>query len=903
MKELFFNLLEVNIGVSVVIVPLCLFAGRLRGRYGAGWMKVLWLLLSIRLAIPYNISLPFAEIRLLNSPGFARTADSEADFDRQTQWEAVSGDTGPGDGYGASQAQTGIADMDGMMGGSMPAGDNNGVPGEGEQGVSHKNVPYESIFYANAYNKNSFHESILLRERSPLDYADVLLIVWLAGMGACLLYTIGSGFLFDVKCHRSMYPIRDADGKEEINDIQRMLTGQNGIPVYRSRHITSPMLTGILRPRLVLPSVAARWSDIELELMLAHELCHYKKKDLLLKLFVTLVWCVNWFNPAVWLLKKQFSYDMELACDESVLAARDDRERETYARLLLLAAGGKMPALTTGFTADGRRMKRRIAHVMDGRKKKRGVIGILVAGSLIMGISVAVSCGYRPETAVPSPSTLSSEGIMSSEKTLTSEKSLPADTEPESSEGEFNYNHEYNEMLRVYRDNIFLDREDGIYRISGGADAEELVFANPYALPRGMELYGDFLYFCGSTRRGEAEAATIYSMNLDTLEIKDALAAFSNIFTGLHRISVYEDKLYVASSYTGHRIGFTLMPDGMLGAPLDESAEDYLYKEYNDCADFRLRMFTESDSGEYERSVSGQNGKYQAVLDVAFCKRLLGGKQVVSCYNANDSLMRCLYLEDAAGDYEYLCDIREWSVLVMADGIYYIGGDGGIRYMDFADKQEKLLWVQTREWARISLLTYDASYIWFVKSRHVGYDAEDASVSENYLMRIPRQGGEAERVYRFENDMDISLPDGLCGNCGIYGDKMYIRGCHDILLEPDQNGMQGLNNGERSADSLALEQAAETFAQAYFENDAKTCHLYLTDDFSEPLDLYEHPEHAGQIEKLYLGGLPEGDMEAGARIWLSYEFREYGEDSRTYLTMKLVKTLQGWRVAFYGLEK
>lgn len=65
-----FDILETNIVVSVGAVLLCLFADRLRRRYGAGWMKLAWILLTVRLLIPYNVSVPFAGIRLLNYAGF-----------------------------------------------------------------------------------------------------------------------------------------------------------------------------------------------------------------------------------------------------------------------------------------------------------------------------------------------------------------------------------------------------------------------------------------------------------------------------------------------------------------------------------------------------------------------------------------------------------------------------------------------------------------------------------------------------------------------------------------------------------------------------------------------------------------------------------------------------------------
>ena len=54
---IFFDVLEINIVVSVIFLFLFLFSEKLRKRYGAGWMKLVWVLLVLRLVIPYNFSL------------------------------------------------------------------------------------------------------------------------------------------------------------------------------------------------------------------------------------------------------------------------------------------------------------------------------------------------------------------------------------------------------------------------------------------------------------------------------------------------------------------------------------------------------------------------------------------------------------------------------------------------------------------------------------------------------------------------------------------------------------------------------------------------------------------------------------------------------------------------------
>ena len=77
MTRIFFDVLELNLGITVVILILGILSGKLRKRYGAGCMKWLWMLLAVRLLILYNFSLPNTEIRLFDSPGFAQEENQD----------------------------------------------------------------------------------------------------------------------------------------------------------------------------------------------------------------------------------------------------------------------------------------------------------------------------------------------------------------------------------------------------------------------------------------------------------------------------------------------------------------------------------------------------------------------------------------------------------------------------------------------------------------------------------------------------------------------------------------------------------------------------------------------------------------------------------------------------------
>ena len=47
LTNLFLDLLEVNVVAAVVILFLSFLGGKLRKRYGSGWMKIMWILLAV----------------------------------------------------------------------------------------------------------------------------------------------------------------------------------------------------------------------------------------------------------------------------------------------------------------------------------------------------------------------------------------------------------------------------------------------------------------------------------------------------------------------------------------------------------------------------------------------------------------------------------------------------------------------------------------------------------------------------------------------------------------------------------------------------------------------------------------------------------------------------------------
>ena len=160
--------------------------------------------------------------------------------------------------------------------------------------------------------------------------------------------------------------------------------------------ISTPAVTGLLRPRLLLPH--ERYDVQELRYILRHELCHLKRRDMLFKLVLLAANAMHWFNPVVYLMLRQADEDIELACDSAATDGLDRAERAAYSRTLLAAVQSSVRALpaTTCFGGTVERLKRRITNVLGAQKKRGlGIVALVLALTLTAGC--AVSWGERAQ--------------------------------------------------------------------------------------------------------------------------------------------------------------------------------------------------------------------------------------------------------------------------------------------------------------------------------------------------------------------------------------------------------------------------------------------------------------------------------------------------------------------------
>lgn len=223
----------------------------------------------------------------------------------------------------------------------------------------------------------------------------ILFYGYLAGAAAFLLYQGVSYALFRRTVRRWKRDVSRADYVSLLSDTARDL-GVSAPEMIVCEAISTPAVTGLLRPRLLLPH--EHYDVQELRYILRHELCHLKRRDMLLKLVLLAANAMHWFNPVVYLMLRQADEDIELACDSAATDGLELPERAAYSRTLLAAVQSSVRALpaTTCFGGTVERLKRRITNVLGAQKKRGfGVVALVLALTLTAGC--AVSWGERAQ--------------------------------------------------------------------------------------------------------------------------------------------------------------------------------------------------------------------------------------------------------------------------------------------------------------------------------------------------------------------------------------------------------------------------------------------------------------------------------------------------------------------------
>lgn len=344
------NLIQIGLTVSAAALVLFVLRRVLKKRYPARAICFVWALLAIRLLVPVQFTLPDPPVQI---------TPPERTLYVTYRWNEDAADAVPSGTPQAEQVQA-----------ERPRGE----------------WMTESEFENRAVNVNG-------PWMNAIHVDNVLVMVWLIG----ILYNALRQWRDYRRYLRQLNrPSADAqrDTLRRVFAEQKQSLGiRRDIPLVVTPAADCPMLAGFLKPTLYLPDEAL--SEQEAMFIFRHELTHYKRGDLWLKLLLTAAKAVHWFNPLVYLMARFAQEDIELACDDAVVRGMDSAQRRAYGETILRSAAAqvKKRALVSCFTGDKETLIRRFEGLFDKRAKKRGAALGVAAAVLVGTLGCAVSVG------------------------------------------------------------------------------------------------------------------------------------------------------------------------------------------------------------------------------------------------------------------------------------------------------------------------------------------------------------------------------------------------------------------------------------------------------------------------------------------------------------------------------
>ena len=207
-------------------------------------------------------------------------------------------------------------------------------------------------------------------------------ILWLVGVLLLAIY-------FSISYFRSMRKFRMSI-PDNTPYIQNWLTAHQisrPLAVRSSDLISSPLTYGILHPVILLPKKLDRNDQAALKYVLTHEYVHIRRFDAITKILFAAVLCIHWFNPLVWVMYVLANRDMELSCDAWVIRMLGEKNRSSYALMLI-----KMEERRSGMSAlcshlGKNAISERIEAIM--KFKKTSILACAFALVLVVGATTA----------------------------------------------------------------------------------------------------------------------------------------------------------------------------------------------------------------------------------------------------------------------------------------------------------------------------------------------------------------------------------------------------------------------------------------------------------------------------------------------------------------------------------
>lgn len=234
--------------------------------------------------------------------------------------------------------------------------------------------------------------------------------IWTVGILGLTLHVMAQ--VFRTRKHtRNATPVQDVTTLSLFDECRAQMGVRVRVRLMETTLVKSPALCGVLRPCLLLPpGLTSDFSSQELRYIFLHELAHVKRRDVSLNWLLAVLQILHWFNPIIWIGFSKLRADRELACDALAIASAPDGAAKEYGRTVIkLLETFSRPSVLPGIVGimeDKHQMERRIRMIAAFKKTRRWSVPALV---LMLALAVTgLTDAVKPKEA-KTPKTESKE--------------------------------------------------------------------------------------------------------------------------------------------------------------------------------------------------------------------------------------------------------------------------------------------------------------------------------------------------------------------------------------------------------------------------------------------------------------------------------------------------------------
>lgn len=204
----------------------------------------------------------------------------------------------------------------------------------------------------------------------------VIYNIYIIGFFACFAYYIYYYIRFQIALKNTT----EITNKQYIHCIKAVCSEMNihkTVTLKKSILPISPISIGIWKPVIILPDIDFNITDFTM--ILKHELTHYKRRDMLYRLFAIFIHIIHWFNPISYFTLLTIQEACEYSCDETVTKNMNTDNKIKYGNMLLnqIQCSQKRNLFFYGFAENHKNkniLRRRITVIKNEKKYKRVVI-------------------------------------------------------------------------------------------------------------------------------------------------------------------------------------------------------------------------------------------------------------------------------------------------------------------------------------------------------------------------------------------------------------------------------------------------------------------------------------------------------------------------------------------------